>query len=593
MANSPLADDISLTSFIITSDGQEIPDAYQVSEINIRQKVNRIAEAEIELFDGNPAEQNFEIAESKTFVPGAEIEIKLGYDSKNDSVYKGVVVKQTLRVSSSGSVLVVSCRDKAQKLTLVRKNMVYVKQKDSDIIAKIIGDAGLSSDVESTMLEQKEVVQYNCTEWDFIVSRAEANGLLVNTNNNKLEVNSPDLSGLPTLSVTYGYDIIEFDGELDATFQYSDITAGSWDMSTQVMVSGDSSEPGVNDQGNLSGKKMADVLSVGSAGLLTAAGIAQDGLKVWSNAALLKSRLSRFRGTLRFQGSPKAKVNSLIKLNGLSDRFNGNAFVSGVNHHVQDGRWLTEVEMGLAPNWFSETHNISALGAAGLTPDVKGLQTGVVKKIDEDPDNEFRVQVTVPILGGEAEAVWARLSSFYAGNTFGAQFMPEIGDEVVLGFMAQDPSYPIILGSLFSSKNVAPNTPDDKNTLKTITTKSQLKFTFDDDKKTITLETPAKNTVVISDDAKEITITDQSSNSITMSESGIAIESKSSLSIKAAEDITINGATISAKGDSSVEIKSTSVEIKGDADVKVSGEAQCEVSSSGQMTVKGAMVSIN
>src|SRR5690606_3429196 len=145
--------------------------------------------------------------------------------------------------------------------------------------------------------------------------------------------------------------------------------------------------------------KLADVLSAGTKNLNSSVPVVQDDIQGWANATLLKSRLSRFKGSITFQGSSKAKVNTTIKLMGLSNRFNGNAFISGVTHTLENGRWNTEAKIGLSAEWFVESHPVSSPLASGLLPGVEGLQTGIVKKINGDPDNEFRVEVEIPILG--------------------------------------------------------------------------------------------------------------------------------------------------------------------------------------------------
>lgn len=593
MSVSPLIEETNLISFDIISGGKEIPATYEVVSIRTERFINRISHAEIVLIDGDASKQTFAVTDSDVFKPGAEIEIKLGYHSKNDSVFKGVVVKQMIRLDGQSSRLHVICKDKALQLTINRNNNIFTDSTDSAAIESIVGKTSLSSAVASTSIEHKEIVQYYTTDWDFIINRSEINGLVVVTDSGKLTVAKPDVSGSPALQVQYGFDIIDFDGEIDATHQYSEVQGNAWDMSSQAVISASSSEPSVNKQGDISGSTLAKVLSAGTLNLSSNVAIEQGDIKGWANAALLRSRLSRFRGTLTFQGSALAKVNSTIKLDGLSNRFNGNAFISGVVHTIEDGMWHTEVKLGLSPEWFVEENEVMAPAAAGLIPGIRGLHTGIVKKTYEDPDNEFRVQVEIPILGAEGKMVWARLATFYTGNTFGAYFMPEVDDEVILGFMNDDPRFPVILGSVFSSSIPAPETPDEQNTIKTLITKSKLQLKFDDENKIITLITPGGNSIVISDQDEGITITDQNSNKIEMNSSGINIESQSDLTIKATNSVSIKGTTVSVDGTESISNTGGSVSITGNESTSISGNAECSVSSSGEMSIKGAMVMVN
>ena len=594
MPRSPIAEDTSLISFTITSNGSDIPTTYEVLDIRIEQHINRIAQAEITLRDGSAADLTFEVTDSDNFKPGAEIEIKLGYQTQTESVFKGIVVKQTVKIDhSSGSRLQIICKDESLKLTVNRKNAIFTDVTDSDLMTQLAGDYSISNDIVATSASHKEIVQYNCTDWDMIVNRAEINGLLVTTESGKLVVAKPDVSGTPELEVQFGYDIIEFDGEIDATHQYSGVQGNAWDMSTQSVINATATEPSVNEQGDLTGTVLADVLGTGDCNLLTSTTVTQDDIQAWADAALLKSRLSRFKGSVTFQGSAKAKVNSTIKLGGVSTRLNGNALITGVVHTIDDGRWNTEVKLGLSPDWFVEEHPVTSPNASGLIPGIKGLQTGVVTKIDSDPDNEFRVQVEIPILGADGDSVWARLSTFYNGNGFGAFFMPELNDEVILGFMNDDPRFPVILGSVYSSSIASPETPDEGNTIKTIITQSKLQLKFDDENKVITVLTPGGNTMVFSDQDEGITVTDQSGNTVIMATDGVTVESKSDLTLKAANGVTIQGATIDITGDTSISAGAPSVSISGDTSASLSGGGTCDVSSDGQMSVKGSIVMIN
>ncbi len=597
MPSSPLSEETNIFSFSILSGGTEIPADYEIMEMNITHEINRIANADITLRDGSSTSQTFEITDSNVFKPGAEIEIRLGYHSKNDTVFKGLVVKQSIKFEEGGVTrLQITCKDKADSLTRNRRNAVFQNIKDSTLIEQIIGSvSGLTAEVTATTVEHKEIVQSDSSDWDFINIRASANGMIVETSVDKVTVAIPEVSDTPELQIQFGYDMIDFDTEIDVTNQYSGVECSAWDVASQTMIKATASEPSINKQGDITASTLSDVLSLGTKKLSTSGSMAQDELQAWADSELLRLRLSRFMGSVTFHGSAKAKINSTIKLMGLSDRFNGNAYITGITHTVDNGRWHTNAKIGLSPDSFAEQNTVSSPVASGLIPGIRGLQTGIVKKINEDPDNEFRVQVEMPLLGDNSEPVWARLAAFYAGNAIGAYFMPEINDEVILGFMNDDPRFPIILGSVFSSKIPAPETPDEKNTIKTIITQSKLQLRFDDENKVITVLTPGGNTMVFSDKDKGITVTDQNSNKIEMKDGGITITDKSSNKI----EMTSSGITIDSKSNltlkaaQEVEVKGLSVSVSGDQSATVKGSAECEVSSSGQMSVKGAMVMIN
>lgn len=580
MPISPLIEETNVFSFSILSAGSEIPSTYEIMSMNITMGISKLSSAEITVRDGSSASQTFEVTDSDTFKPGTEIEIKLGYQSKNDSIFKGVVTKESITVSEgSVSSLKISCKDKAEVLTMNKEKATYLKKKDSEIIQEIIGNvSGLTADVTATTLVNEEIVKPKISDWDFINMLAEKNGMIVTTDAGKVTVAVPDVSATPELQIQFGYDMIEFDSEINATEQYSGVECSAFDPATQKMITATAKDPTVNKEGDLTGSTLSSVLSANPLKLTKSAPLPQDELQAWADATLQRLRLSQFTGTVTFHGSPKAKVNSLIKLLGLSDRFNGDSYISGITHSISGGGWTTTAEIGMSSESFAEKNELLNPGSDGVSPPVHGLQTGIVKKINADPNNEFRVQVQLPILGDDSDPIWARLSTFYAGNTFGAYFMPEVDDEVILGFMDDNPSYPIILGSVFSSKIPAPETPDEKNTIKTLITSSKLQLKFDDENKVFTVLTPGGNTMVFSDKDKGITVTDQnknkiemkdagitltdkSNNTIEMTSSGITINSKSKLTLKAAQEVDVQGASISVSADGSTAIKGSTVAI--------------------------------
>jgi Rhs element Vgr protein len=599
MASSPLVESTTVFSFSILSGGSEIPDSYEVMGLTITEKINTIAQAQITLKDGSSIDETFQVTDGTVFKPGAEIEIKLGYDSKNESIFKGIVVKQTIRVDEGNVArLQITCKDKAYALTRNREHTIFTEITDSDLITQLIQKAsGVSADVSSTSVTHSEIPQSDASDWDLINVRAGNNKMIVVNRLNKVTVAEPDVSNTPELKIQFGYDMIEFDTEIDASNQISSVECSGWDMATQKMITATSSEPSVNKQGDISGKEL-DVFSLGTKKLTTSGAMDQDALQSWADSELLRLRLSRFTGSVTFLGSAKAQLNTNIELAGLSDRFNGNAFISGITHSVYAGTWHTTAQIGLPAETFAEAMEVSSPSASGLIPGINGLQTGIVKKIDSDPDNQFRIQVEMPILGEHSDPVWARLSTFYVGgDETGAFFMPELEDEVILGFMNNDPRFPVILGSVYSSKMKMPETPDEENSIKTLVTKNKLQIKFDDKEKIITVLTPAGNTLTLSDKDGEqgITITDQYSNQIQTNTDGITLQDKSSNKVEMNSDgITLNSpSSITIKASQDVSISGMSVTVSGQQSATLKGSASCEVSSGGETNVKGTMVNIN
>jgi Rhs element Vgr protein len=596
-APSPLTADATLVTYTVKVNGSPLQSSWQVVSVDVTKALNRIAEARITLRDGSASGDGFTISDAATLVPGNPIIITAGYNSSEKQIFKGIIVQQGLNISKEDSQLEVLCKDVAVKMTVGRKNLFFASGspiKDSDLMSKLIKASGATASVTATTVDQAQIYQHYSTDWDFVVARAEANGMVVVVDDGKVSVKAPTVSGTAVLAVAYGSSLLEMEATLEATEQYSAVSATSWDVAQQKIITASGANPSVNSQGNITSSTLSSVVGLSKFNLQSAALVPQAELKAWADAQQLKSWMSRLRGRIRFQGSSLAKPDTLIDVSGVGQRYNGSLYIRSVHHSIEDGDWITEAEFGLEPGWFTEQMPVSAPPAMGMIPPVHGLQIGVVKQINKDPDNNFRVNIKLPLMGDDSKTVWARMATFYATNGAGAYFYPEVNDEVVVGFFDDDPRAPVILGMLHSSKNKSPYTPEQKNAFKAIVSKSKLKIEIDDDKKILTITTPGNNKMVLSDDAKSITLTDQNNNSIKMESGGITIDSAKDITISAKGNIKIDAmqqASISAKTD--MKMTGLNTKISAQAQLVAQGTANTEVSASGPLVLKGALVKIN
>lgn len=574
-----------VVTFTILIDSNEISSDYHVQAIVVGKKVNRIPWAKIIFYDGDAAGQDFMISNQQDFMPGKEIEIKAGYHGEEETIFKGIIIKHGIKAKSNrASELMVECRDVAIKLTGQRKSAYYTNALDSDIITDIIESYNITADVESTGIEQPETVKYDCTDWDFIVSRAESNGFLVIPDDGTLRVSPPDPGQDPVLTLSYGISIIEFEAEMDARNVFSSVKSSTWDLKIQDLAEEEGSGPDFSEPGNFSINDISGIIHSDELNLFHGGERKTEEMKAWADAKLLKSHLAKIRGRVRLEGYAQLKPDNMVTLEGVGDRFNGNVFVSAVTHQIYGGNWLTDIEIGLAPEWFSESHkDIDHPPASGLIPAIQGLHIGKVVQLGEDElEGDHRVLVRIPFIekngGTDAKGIWARMSNVFAGENRGMIFRPEVEDEVIIGFINGDPRNAVVLGALNSNKFPAPTEANDDNFEKGIYTKGEMKLTFDDDKKHIKLETKSGNSVLLSEDEAGIIIADENSNTITMSSDGISIESAKDIILKASGDIKMEG---------------NNVEQTAQMSYKATGTSGVEVTASGNTVIKGALVQIN
>ncbi len=592
-----------LPTFEILASGSTFAQDYDVISIVVENELCRVTTATITIRDGDPASQDFPISDGSAFVPGNTLEIQAGFNGTNSTIFKGVVTGQTVQgLPGQGSVLIVVAKDASYQMTIARNSAYYTAKTDSDIMSALIGNySGVSADVDSTSYAWPELSQYYCTDWDFMLTRAEANGMYVSTNQNTVAVKQFK-SGSSVATLTYGMDIFAFSAGMDARRQLQGVSAQGWDYTSQAILNASASTPSIPDQGNLSGDTLASSLAPSAFLLSTTAPLPNAPLTSWASAQLARSRYAKIVCSVKILGNSTIVPGNFITLAGIGARFNGDAFVSGIKHAIGGGEWWTTVSTGIDDNWFADKVNVTAPPTAGLLPGVRGLVNATVKAIANDPDNQTRVQINIPVISPSGDGLWARMGNQYATNGAGFFWMPEVGDEVIVGFLNDDPGFPVILGSMYSGQKTPPYTPDAPNSKKAIYSQTKIYIEFDDQNKNLTITTPGANKIIFSDQNQNITIQDQNGNKVLMSSSGIQMTSPKDIELTADGNVKISGTqgvTINSSADVGITAtngltgKGLTVTLTADTEMKVSGSATAEYSSGGETSVKGAMVMIN
>ena len=593
---SPLSNAEGPASCVIECDGKALSSAVPIVSVDVYYNINMIPKAVVVIEDGEMSKGTFPLSDGKSLAPGSEVSIKLGYGTSSTSVFKGVVVRHGISISKRGrSCVKIECRHKAIAMTCARKNANYLDKTDDAIVDEIKGPYGVSLDSSMGGAAHKEILQYYCTDWDFIMTRAEANGCWLLADGDNLSIKKIAATGDAEVELTWGTDIIELKAEANALSQVKKVVAKSWDITKQEVISDNSDMKSLGGQNSFSNTKLQEVLKVATNTLQINSQVPQTALKSWAEADQLKNELSRICGSVVCWGTTKGALGGLVSLKNVGTRFKGNALVSGIHHHLSDGLWTTEFSFGMSKEWFSEKFETSAPISSGINCGVHGLLTGIVIQIHEDPENLNRVKVKIPLMQNATQDVWARLGGAYASNKAGFLFYPEVGDEVILGFFGGDPSSPVILGSLYSGKRTPPQALEQANNMKQILTREKLSVEFNEEKKSITISTPGKRKFVLDDDAKKISVEDGSGNKIEMSDSGIKMESKKDIAIDTKGKFSVSavsGMNLAVKsGD--LKGEGLNVEFNGKVGFTGKGNAKAEVSASGQTVIKGAMVMIN
>jgi len=563
----------SLATFTLKSNGTPVPGTFRIVALEIQRELNRVPSARVVLHDGDAARQNFPISEGPELAPGAEIEIGGGYNRQETRLFKGVVTRQRIEAGRGrDTFLHIEAKDPLFRATLARQSVAFVDSSESDFIRASLGGFIRQVEIPDTPVVEA-VTLHQTTAWDFAVQRAEAQGMVCDTDGETLRFFEPDPGQSPAATFAFGQHIHRMDLEQDAETPFAGVSFSAWNPADQELTNADADTAPA-----AVGDSAAELSAVADATAepLTAAALDENAVDTSARARLTRSRLASLRGIIEVQGAGDVVPGQVIALEGMGSRFSGRGFVSGVRHEIGRGDWMTSIQVGLDPRMHYQRRPFAAApAAAGEIPPVHGLHIGVVSALEGDPAGEDRIEVRVET---NRSVVWARIAAFDAGSDRGGVFRPEIDDEVVMGFLDNDPRHPVVLGALHSSAHPAPIPGSDDNHQKGYVTRAGMKLVFDDDKPSVTVETPGGAKLVLDDDTAKVELVDQNGNMVTMESSGLTLEAAADLTIKAGGNISIEG---------------VNVDVQASASATVNGSASATLEASGQTTVKGAVVMIN
>ena len=199
----------------------------------------------------------------------------------------------------------------------------------------------------------------------------------------------------------------------------------------------------------------------------------------------------------------------------------------------------------------------------------QGLVIGLVTNI-QDPEKLGRVRVKFAQLGDSIESNWARMALANAGKESGMAFLPQVGDEVVVGFEHGDTRRPVVLGALHN----AIDAPHEK-------------MAGDRDGGSLVVygrkdaEINLQKQLVI--DAKEhMTILIESGAD---GPGDYGLETRDKIEVKA-------GTTITIEGTGAVTIKSSAgINVEATGPLKLQG-ATVDIQASGPVNVKGSLINL-
>ncbi|MGB8908511.1 MAG: phage baseplate assembly protein V [Candidatus Cybelea sp.] len=172
----------------------------------------------------------------------------------------------------------------------------------------------------------------------------------------------------------------------------------------------------------------------------------------------------------------------------------------------------------------------------------------------KDPESRNRVQVRIYDVDGvtnQDATPWARVAVPFAGNSRGAFFIPDVGDEVLVVYLSGDPRFPVVVGGLWNGQDSAPETLGgsgdsvDRWTI-TGTKGTRIAIVEDSSGPTISFTTPGGLTGTMTDSSGSIEFSNSDQTAVTIDSSGVTINAPSAqVQVTAASSVSVTAPQLS------------------------------------------------
>lgn len=506
-------------------------------------------------------------------LPGKDIKIFVKAGSKETLLFDGEIVEIEPHFERGAQELTVRAFDRLYKLSRGTCVRSFVNVSDSDIIKKVAGEVGLSAQVGPASIVYPYVFQNNESNLAFLQKRAAALGFLLYVTGKKLHCEAPQ--GTSTVQLAWGKSLREFYPRMTTLGQVDTVSARGWDPSQKQAVQGQAKkqQQSAPQVGSGPGKgQVREAFYMGGQTL-----VADRPLRVQAQAeSLAQAVASQVAGSFIeaegfCQGTPELIAGVSVQISEVGKIFSGSYFVTNTQH-------LYNARQGYVTRFTVSGHQPSTLFAQlNLEEKIeaqRGLVVGIVTD-NKDPQGQGRVKVKYPWLTEEHSSDWARVIAPGAGAQRGIQFLPEVNDEVLVGFEMGDINYPYVLGGLWNGKDGLPKdvVSGGKVQQRIIRSRTGHMITLDDNDSGggITIEDSKGNKLVFNSQENKLTITVQGDTEI---------QAQGNMKLGAQGNITLQ-----AQGNISVQA-TAQAEVKGNAGVSVdAGPAE--------VNVKGLMINLN
>jgi phage protein D len=497
-------------------------------------------------------------------------------ENQEGSIIEGeITAMETHFTSGSQAPIIIRGYDISYRLHRGRYNRSFLNITDADIVKKITGEVGISiNKVDDTSDVHEYVFQENQTNMEFLKERATRNGFEFFVQDGKLNFRKPKVDN--ELALKWLKNLHSFRVRVTSSQQVSEVQVRGWDYSKkEVIVETANSEQVFTETQHGKGSQKSTAFN-SQPKMIVVDQPVFDRKEAKKIAQALCDELGGefVHADARAEGNPKIRPGQQVKLEGMG-KYSGKYYVTETRHLYSERLYTTEFSV----RGLKQGDMLSIISPPTQLQPGQTLLVGIVTN-NKDPEGWGRVKVKLPTLTEEHESHWARIVGHGIGANRGNDCLPEINDEVLVGFEHGDIHRPYVLGGVWNGKDKPPenvnNTVDGgKVRLRTFTTTSGHKMQFvesdkggvkagfelktvkghhihiNDSEQSVTIKTKGNHKIVLDDQNRKIEIKTSGGHSYELNDSSATISIKSSGNIRIDASGSINikaGANISLKG---------------------------------------------
>jgi len=522
-----------LSQVHIKIDGTYVSEEFMhaLLEVNVESSLHMADVATLVLHD-----PKLKWIDDSTIAPGKALEIHTKATpekSKAHPIFDGEFVEVEPQFGNGTQHLIVRAFDRLHRLGRGRFVRSFQNVSDSDVVQKLAQEIGLQTDTEQTKQIYPYLFQNNQTNLEFLHERAAALGYLLYVEGKKLYFKPPEQSEQP-IELQWAAGLTEFRPRLTTVAQFNKVATRGWDPENKKEITSEVSQAdGMRDIGQKKqgGDIAKNAFNIEAADLVSTHPIRTQSVADSVAKAVANRHQERFieaEGTCG--GNPAIVAGSSVKIQSVGDQFSGTYLVTSVSHlYSAHHGYSTHFSIsGQTPATLLRL--LSGNHKNGSNP---GLAIGIVTD-NQDPQGWGRVKVKYPTLSSDHASDWTRVVALGGGDQRGIQFLPEVNDEVLVGFEMGDIHYPYVIGGLWNG--VEP--PPKKNSEITVGGKVTQRI----------IRSRTGHVVILddSDGQSGITLQDKNGNKVSIDSNAnkLSIQVTGDISIQAGGQITIKGAMI-------------------------------------------------